>query len=292
MFKTREIALPEFDFAIGGDQPLCVIAGPCVLESYEDALEIARRVQEMCQKIGLSFIFKASYDKMNRGNARSYRGPSLEEGLAIHARIREELGVPVLTDAHSATEASIVGEVVDVVQIPAYLCLQTDLALAAAATGKVVNIKKGQFLDPHAMKGIFSKLENESNDRLLVTERGTTFGYNNLVSDMKCLPILRAMGYPVVFDPTHIIRKPGIPSSAPEGGDPQYVPHLTRAAVAAGIDALFIETHPEPRTAACDACSMLRTGYLQDLLEQAHSLNQMVKSWDLQPRTRDEHGFV
>lgn len=292
MFKTKEIAVPGFDFAIGGDNPLCLIAGPCVLESYESAVEVAREVQGICKDLGVNFIFKSSYDKMNRGNARSYRGPSMEEGLEIHGRIREELRVPVLTDAHSAAEAERVGAVVDVVQIPAYLCLQTDLSEAAAATGKVVNIKKGQFLDPYAMKGILSKMEDFGNTQVLLTERGTTFGYNNLVSDMKSLPILRGLGHPVVFDPTHIIRKPGIPSSAPEGGDPEFVPHLTRAAVAAGIDALFVETHPEPRVAGCDACSMLRTGYLRDLLEQATALDKLVKTWDLAPRSRDQHGFV
>jgi 2-dehydro-3-deoxyphosphooctonate aldolase (KDO 8-P synthase) len=290
--KTKEVPLDGFDFAIGGDNPLCLIAGPCVLEDADTAMAVAKDVKQVCGDLGVNYIFKSSYDKMNRGNARSYRGPSMEDGLSIHRKIREELGVPVLTDVHSAEECRKVGEIVDVVQIPAYLCMQTDLSQAAAETGKVVNIKKGQFLDPFAMKGILSKMADFGNEKVLVTERGTTFGYNNLVSDMKCLPILRSMGYPVVFDPTHVIRRPGIPSSKPEGGEPEYVPHLTRAAVAAGIDALFIETHPEPRTAGCDSCSMYRTGYLTELLEQVTALDKMVKGWDLSIRARDEHGFV
>lgn len=290
--KTQEVPLEGFDFAIGGENPLCLIAGPCVLEEPDTALGVARQVKALCDELGVNYVFKASYDKMNRGNARSYRGPMIEGGLDTHKRIRDELGVPVLTDIHSAEEAKRVGEVVDVVQIPAYLCMQTDVSEAAASTGKVVNIKKGQFLDPHAMKGILSKMEDFGNTKVLVTERGTTFGYNNLVSDLKCLPILREMGYPVVFDPTHVIRRPGISSAKPEGGEPEYVPHLTRAAVAAGVDALFIETHPEPRTAGCDSCSMYRTGYLRELLEQVTLLDSMVKKWDLGIRARDEHGFV
>lgn len=292
MLKTKAVPLEGFDFAIGGDNPLCLIAGPCVLEDADTAMRVAEEVKGLCSELGISYVFKSSYDKMNRGNARSYRGPDPEEGLRIHARIRAELGVPTLTDVHSAAEAKMAGEVVDIVQIPAYLCMQTDLAEAAARTGKVVNVKKGQFLDPFAMKGILSKFEDFGNTKVLITERGTTFGYNNLVSDLKCLPILRAMGAPVVFDPTHIIRRPGIPSGKPEGGEPEYVPHLTRAAVAAGIDALFIETHPEPRTAGCDSCSMYRTGYLKELLTQVTQLDALVKTWDLGIRPRDQHGFV
>lgn len=292
MLKTKSVPVEGYDFSIGGDNPLCLIAGPCVLEDPEVALEVATNLRDLTKKLGINYIFKASYDKMNRGNARSYRGPMASEGLKIHETIQRELGVPTLTDVHSAEEATRVGEIVDIVQIPAYLCMQTDISEAAAKTGKVINIKKGQFLDPYAMKGILSKFADFGNEKVLITERGTTFGYNNLVSDLKCLPILRSMGVPVVFDPTHIIRRPGISSSKPEGGEPEFVPHLTRAAVAAGVDALFIETHPEPRLAGCDSCSMYRTGYMETLLEQVSQIDQMVKGWDLGIQSRDSHGFV
>ncbi len=290
--KTKAIPLEGYGFSIGGDNPLCLIAGPCVLEDPDVALQIAKDVKALCDEFGVNYVFKASYDKMNRGNARSYRGPMMGDGLNTHRLIQKELKIPTLTDVHSAEEAGRVGEVVDIVQIPAYMCMQTDLAEAAAKTGKVVNVKKGQFLDPHAMKGILSKFSDFGNEKVIITERGTTFGYNNLVSDLKCLPILRSMGHPVVFDPTHVIRRPGISSALPEGGEPEYVPHLTRAAVAAGVDALFIETHPEPRVAGCDSCSMYRTGYLRELLKQVTQLDAIVKGFDLGIRPRDEHGFV
>jgi 2-dehydro-3-deoxyphosphooctonate aldolase (KDO 8-P synthase) len=198
----------------------------------------------------------------------------------------------VLTDVHSEDEARLAGEVVDVVQIPAYLSQQTSLSLTVARTGRAVNIKKGQFLAPRAVVGIASKIESAGNPRIFVTERGTTFGYSDLVADFRSLPLVRSLGYPVVLDATHLIRYPGISSSDPAGGEPEYVPHLCRAAVAAGCDGLFIETHPEPRLAGCDACSMLKLSYVPELLEQVAAIDRMVKKWNLGIRIRDEHGFV
>lgn len=289
---TRPVPLEGFDLSIGGDAPLAVLSGPDVLESAEEAIHIARSVKQHCDELGLTYVFKASYDKGNRSRAASYRGPMLEEGLTILSRVREEVGCPVLTDVHSTEEAHMAGEVVDIVQIPAYLCMQTELVQAAARTGKIVNMKKGQFLDPWACKGLVAKVEEAGNDKVLLTERGTSFGYNHLVSDIRCLPVMRSTGAPVVYDATHIIRRPGIAASAPEGGQPEFVPHLVRAAVAAGVDALFLETHPEPRTAGCDQSSMLRLDYMPELLEQAAKLHATVREWDLSIRERDEHGFV
>ena len=280
------------DVSIGGGAPLCVISGPDVLEGLDAAVHIAEGVKAICDGLGLGYVFKASYDKGNRGLASSYRGPMLEPGLEMLAAVRERVGCPVLTDVHSEEEAGRAGEVVDIVQIPAYLSMQTALVQAAARTGRAVNIKKGQFMDPHAARSPIDKVRGEGNERVLITERGTTFGYNDLVSDLRCLPILRSHGAPVVYDATHIIRHPGTPAREPRGGSPEFVPHLVRAAVAAGVDALFLETHPEPRMAACDQSSMLRLAYMPELLEQAARIHALVSPWDQGLRERDAHGFV
>lgn len=290
MTKVREVVVG--DVRIGGGNPLVLIAGPCVLEGREAALEVAARLRELVDELGIPWIFKASYDKANRGESASYRGPLAGDGLAILAEVRERFNVPVLTDAHDPQEAEEVGKVVDVIQVPAYLSMQTPLALAAGRTGKAVNVKKGQFLSPQALAGIVRKIESTGNRRILLTERGTTFGYGDLVADFRSLPLMRGLGCPVVLDPTHIIRRPGIPSSDPRGGDPEFVPHLSRAGVAAGIDALFIETHLSPERALCDACSMLRFDYLRLLLEQCIAIDRLVKGWDLSLRTRRPDGFV
>ncbi|MBI4871618.1 MAG: 3-deoxy-8-phosphooctulonate synthase [Candidatus Riflebacteria bacterium] len=290
MTVPREVVVG--DVRIGGGNPLVLIAGPCVMEGREATLELAGRLRELVDTLAIPWIFKASYDKANRGEAPSFRGPRLEEGLAILAEVRERYGVPVLTDVHDPHEAELAGRLVDVVQIPAYLSMQTPLALAAGHTRKAVNVKKGQFLSPGAMAGVARKIESTGNQRILLTERGTTFGYGDLVADFRSLPRMRALGYPVVLDPTHIIRRPGTPSSEPRGGDPEYVPHLTRAGVGAGLDALFIETHLEPEKACCDACSMLRFDYLRELLEQCLELDRAVKKWDLSVRPRRSDGFV
>lgn len=290
MIPSRTVAIG--DVVIGGGGPLAVIGGPCVLEDREVNLLIARRLKEITTRLGLPYIFKASYDKGNRAVSTSYRGPMLDAGLRLLAEIREEVGVPVLTDVHSEAEAERAAAVVDVLQVPAYMCMQTSLIEAVARTGRAVNVKKGQFLTPGAVEGIVQKVRSCGNERLLLTERGTTFGYQNLVSDMRALPIMRATGCPVVFDPTHVIRRPGISSSAPEGGEPEFVPHLTRAAVAAGVDALFIETHPDPRTASCDASSMYPLDLVEELLTQATSLHELVGTWDLGIRPRGTNGFL
>jgi len=277
---------------IGSGNPLVLIGGPCVLEEKETNFQIAKELKEICNDLEIPFIFKASYDKGNRGVNSSYRGPMIEDGLAELKAIGAEFNVPVITDVHNETEAKKASESVDILQIPAYLCMQTSLIEAAAKTGKPLNIKKGQFLSPFNVSGIIQKVESFGNDQLMLTERGTVFGYNNLVSDFKALPAMRSANVPVVFDPTHIIRKPGISSSAPEGGSPEFVPHLTRAAVASGIDALFIETHPSPELAKCDACSMYPLHHMRELLTQVKEIDKMVKKWHLGLKTKNERGFL
>lgn len=278
---------------IGGKgNPCAIIAGPDVLEELDEAIHIASEMKKICERVGLPYIFKASYDKGNRADSKSYRGPLIEKGLAQLAEVRKKVGCPVLTDVHSEDEAKVAGEVVDVIQLPAYLCMQTALTLAIARTGKPVNVKKGQFAPPRAMASIAKKIESVGNQNVFFTERGATFGYSDLVADFRTLPLIRSLGYPVVLDPTHIIRYPGISAQVPEGGEPEYVPHLCRAGVAAGCDALFIETHPEPRKAACDAASMIRLKYVGEMLEQVAAIDKLAKTWDLGVRGRDEHGFV
>lgn len=279
------------DITVGGDK-LVVIGGPCVLEDYDQALNIATELKGICAHHGAGYIFKASYDKGNRGSGRSYRGPMLEEGLEMLAQIRKELHIPVITDVHAEKEAEQAAKYVDALQIPAYLCMQTALSEACGKTGLPVNIKKGQFLHPDAMKSIALKVLEAGSSGVMLTERGTTFGYRYLVSDMTALPIMRSMGHPVVFDATHIVRYPGISSSLPEGGGPEFVPALVRAAVGCGVDALFIETHPIPAQAACDACSMIPLGYMNDIIFQATSLHRMIRDWNLAMPPRGRDGFV
>jgi 2-dehydro-3-deoxyphosphooctonate aldolase (KDO 8-P synthase) len=280
------------DIQIGSGNPLVLIGGPCVLEARETNFKIASELKTICDKLNIPYIFKASYDKGNRGVNSSYRGPMIEDGLAELKAISEEFDVPVITDVHNEIEAQKAGEVVDILQIPAYLCMQTSLIEAAAKTGKPLNVKKGQFLSPFNVSGIIQKVESFGNDQLMITERGTVFGYNNLVSDFKALPAIRNAGVPVVFDPTHIIRKPGISSSVPEGGDPEFVPFLARAATASGIDALFMETHPAPERALCDACSMYPLHHMEELLFQIKELDKLVKQWSLTVMDKNENGFL
>lgn len=289
--EVREVMVGNVKIG-GKGNPCAIIAGPDVLEELDEAIHIATELKRICDRVGLPFIFKASYDKGNRADQRSYRGPLIEKGLEQLATIRSKVGCPVLTDVHTEEEAKIAGKVVDVIQLPAYLCMQTALTIAIAETGKPVNVKKGQFAPPRAMASIARKIESTGNMNVFITERGASFGYSDLVADFRNLPLTRSMGYPIVLDPTHIIRYPGISAQVPEGGEPEYVPHLCRAGVAAGVDALFIETHPEPRKAACDAASMLRLKWVPELLEQVAAIDKMVKQWDLSVRGRDEHGFV
>lgn len=266
------------DFSIGEDQPLALIAGPCVIESESVVLQTAERIQAIARKLNIPLIFKSSYLKDNRSSAKSYQGVGLDKGMEILQKVRDTLGLPVISDIHDQHDAPAAGDVLDIIQIPAYLSMQTGLTLAAAKTGKPVNVKKGQFLDPHDVKHIVGKIEGEGNHQILLTDRGTVFGYHNLVVDMRSFQIMRGHGYPVVFDPTHAIRVYGISSSDPRGGTPQFVPSLSRAAVAAGIDAIFIETHPDCQNALCDAASMWPLDLLEPLLIQLKEVDELVRA--------------
>jgi 2-dehydro-3-deoxyphosphooctonate aldolase (KDO 8-P synthase) len=270
--KTVEIGGVRF----GDAHPLVLIAGPCVIESQRHATDIARALRELSARHRVPFIFKASYDKANRTSIRSYRGPGLVEGLRILAAIRAELGVPILTDVHEPSQAAAAAEVVDVLQIPAFLCRQTDLLVAAARTGRAVNIKKGQFLAPHDMLHAIEKITGSGNERVLVTERGTTFGYNNLVVDMRSLPMLRGLGHPVVFDVTHSLQLPGAGDGV-TSGLAQYIEPLASAGVAAGVDAIFLEVHENPPQARSDAANALRLELLDGLLARLTAIDAIVK---------------
>ena len=263
------------EIQIGPKQPLALIAGPCVIESEEIVLNTAEAVKMLAEKHGFPFIFKSSYLKDNRSSATSYQGPGLEKGLTILRKVKDEVGVPVLSDVHDQHDADAAAEVLDVIQIPAYLSMQTSLTLAVARTGKPVNVKKGQFLDPGDMKNVIGKIEGEGNTNILLTERGAFFGYHNLVVDIRSLSIMRSLGYPVVIDPTHAIRVYGMPSSDPSGGNPEFVPALSRAAVAAGCEAIFIETHPNCSKALCDAASMWPLERLENLLVQVKRIHEL-----------------
>jgi len=271
--------------------PLTLIAGPCVLESRELALEIAGSLAAICRQLGIDYVFKASFDKANRSSGRSFRGPGLEEGLAILADVRERVGVPVLTDIHESHQAAAAAEVVDVLQIPAFLCRQTDLLLAAAAavagSDRIVNIKKGQFLAPWDMAQVVAKLRSAGLDdprRLWLTERGSSFGYNTLVVDYRSLPQLQALGCPVIFDATHSVQQPGGQGSS-SGGQREFVAPLARAAVAVGVDGLFMETHPDPDRAPSDGPNMVPLHRMEALLEQLLALRAVLTATGPAPST-------
>ncbi len=268
--------VPVKDITFGGSLPFVLIAGPCVIESEAATLEAAARLKEITTKLGIPFIFKSSYDKANRSSARSYRGPGLKEGLRILSRVGRELNLPLLSDVHRFEELGPASEVLDVLQIPAFLCRQTDFLVEAGRTNRVVNIKKGQFLAPWDIKNAVEKVASTGNEKILITERGVSFGYNNLIADMRALPIMRALGYPVVFDATHAVQLPGAGGTA-SSGDRQYVPHLTRAAMAVGVDALFLEVHACPDKALCDGPNMLSLDELPALLRQAQQIDRIVK---------------
>ncbi|MBM3393670.1 MAG: 3-deoxy-8-phosphooctulonate synthase [Betaproteobacteria bacterium] len=264
-------------FEAGLEQPLFLIAGPCVVESRELAMETAGRLQEVTRAVGVPFIFKSSYDKANRSSSKSYRGLGMDKGLAILADVKAALGVPILTDVHEADECAIAAEVVDVLQTPAFLCRQTDFIRAAASTGRPVNIKKGQFLSPWEMKNVVSKAKEASGgDNVMVCERGFSFGYNNLVSDMRSLVVMRDTGCPVVFDATHSVQLPGGQGDA-SGGQREFVPALARAAVATGISGLFMETHPDPAKALSDGPNAWPLHLMRGLLETLVELDRTVK---------------
>ena len=264
-------------FEVGLDRPLFLIAGPCVIESQQMALDTAGQLQEICRELNLPFIYKSSYDKANRSSGKSFRGFGLDAGLKILGEVKAQLGVPVLTDVHGIDEIAAVAAVVDVLQTPAFLCRQTDFIQAAASAGKPVNIKKGQFLSPWDMQNVVEKARDASGqDNIMVCERGASFGYNNLVSDMRSLAVMRNTGCPVVFDATHSVQLPGGQGTV-SGGQREFVPVLARAAVAAGISGLFMETHPDPSKALSDGPNAFPLGHLKALLKTLMALDKAVK---------------
>ncbi len=264
---------------IGGGNPLALVCGPCVIEDEKTMMTAAEGILKIAQKLRIPLIFKSSYLKDNRSSEKSYQGPGLKDGLAMLWRIKEKFDIPLLSDIHDMHDAEACAEVLDIIQIPAYLCMQTTLTLAVAKTGRVVNVKKGQFLDPEDMKNVIKKIENTGNNKIILTERGACFGYHNLVVDMRSLVTMRELGYPVMFDPTHSIRVYGLPSSDPRGGTPQFVPALTRAGVAVGVDMLFIESHPDPSQALCDAASQWPLSRLEELLKQALEVDRAARKF-------------
>jgi 2-dehydro-3-deoxyphosphooctonate aldolase (KDO 8-P synthase) len=258
--------------------PLFIIAGPCVIESAELCLTVGRNVKRVCEQLGLPYIFKASFDKANRSSNDSFRGPGLIDGLAVLERVKKELDLPVLTDIHEPSQAAVAGKIVDVLQVPAFLARQTDLLLACGKTGRWVNIKKGQFMSPPEMKTAAEKVASTGNNNILLTERGTFFGYNRLVNDFTALPMMKSFGHPVVFDITHSTQQPAAMGHQ-SGGNPQYSPLLARAAVAAGVDGLFLECHPDPKSAKSDAATMLNLNEVQPLLAQCKDLVELRRKW-------------
>ena len=263
-------------YKVGPGQPMLLLAGPCVLEGYEHSLAIGQEVKRICEKLGMPYVFKASFDKANRSSYDSFRGSGLEEGLKQLAAIKKELGVPIVSDIHETYQVEKAAEVLDVLQIPAFLCRQTDLVYAAGKTGKCVNVKKGQFLAPWDMKNVISKLEAAGNHDILLTERGSSFGYNTLVTDMRGLAIMRELGYPVVMDATHSVQIPGGKGTS-SGGQSQYVPHMARAAAAVGVDALFLEVHDDPSKALSDGPNMVRLDQLEALLTDVLAIDKIVR---------------
>lgn len=263
------------DIKVGDGAPPLIIAGPCVIESEEITLQTALRLKEICSAAGFPFIFKSSYDKANRTSAASYRGPGMDRGLRILDEVKKKVAVPVLSDIHSPDEAAAAAQVLDVLQLPAFLCRQTDLILAAARTGKPVNIKKGQFLAPWDVRNIIEKFTSTGNRQLLLTERGTSFGYNNLVVDFRSLPIMRSFGHPVIFDVTHSLQLPG-GQGASSGGQREFAEAFARAAVAVGVDGLFMEVHPDPDKALCDGPNMIPLDKVPRLLRMIKDIHGLM----------------
>ncbi len=283
--RTETTTLPKREFVvkggrtdvkIGSGHGLAVISGPCVIDSKELIFEAARALVDITQRLGVPCIFKSSYEKDNRGSEKNWQGPMANEGLKVLAAVRKEFGIPVLTDVHRTEDVEQVAEYVDVLQIPAYMCQQTSLALACGKTGKAINVKKGQFLAPEGMAGVVGKIRSTGNSNILLTERGASFGYNRLVADMRSIPLMQETGTPACFDATHVVRLYGISSADPAGGEPRFVPHLTLAAVAAGADALFLETHPRPMEAKCDAASQLNLKHYEGLLKMCIEVRKAI----------------
>jgi 2-dehydro-3-deoxyphosphooctonate aldolase (KDO 8-P synthase) len=271
---TREISIGNV--TIGGNRPLVLIAGPCVIENESATLRHAERLMTLCNGLSIPLIFKASYDKANRTSIAAFRGPGLRDGLAILRKVKESLGVPVISDVHSIEQIAPAAEVLDVLQIPAFLCRQTDLLIAAAKSGRVINVKKGQFLAPWDMKNVAGKLSASGTEDIILTERGASFGYNNLVVDMRSFPVMRATGYPVVFDATHSVQLPGGQGDS-SGGQREFVEYLSRAAVATGIDGVFMEVHEDPDKAFCDGPNSIPLNELPALLKMLKALDGVIK---------------
>ncbi|MFV2032451.1 MAG: 3-deoxy-8-phosphooctulonate synthase [Gammaproteobacteria bacterium] len=269
------------NFSVGKGEKLCLIAGPCLLESADLGKRVAEHMVKLSEKLGFNYVFKSSYEKDNRGAASNHRGLGIDEGLKAHQAIGKEFNIPLLSDVHRESDCAVAAEVLDVLQIPAYLCQQTSLLVAAGETGKVVNVKKGQFLAPEDMASAIDKLESVNNKNILLCERGASFGYHRLVSDMRSIPIMSGLGYPVIFDAGHIVRIYGISSKDPRGGEPQFIPALSRAGMAAGAHGLFVETHPNPMEGLCDAASMYKLDEMEGLLSKAVQIHDMVQSWDI-----------
>jgi len=264
------------DFTIGDNKGFVLIAGPCVLENEEAAMDLALYLKELTAKLKIPYIFKASYDKANRTSLNSYRGPGLKDGLAILQRVKEKTGVPVLSDVHRFEEIDPAARVLDIMQLPAFLCRQTDFILEIAKKARVINVKKGQFLAPGDVANIIAKVKSTGNDNMMITERGASFGYNNLVFDVRALPIIRNMGYPVIFDATHSVQLPGGAGVA-SGGEREMAKYLARAAVAAGVDGVFLEVHRNPEKALCDGANSLYLDSLEELLTMLKKIDEVVK---------------
>ena len=273
----KNITIKCKNLKISNDNPFCLIAGPCQLENEQHAIDMAGKIKEITKKYQLGFIYKTSFDKANRTSIKGKRGAGLDKSLPIFDKIRKELETPVLTDIHTAEQCSIVSEHVDVIQIPAFLCRQTDLLIAAAKTKKIINVKKGQFLAPWDITNVIKKISESGNENILITERGSSFGYNSLVSDMRSLPIMAKTGYPVVFDATHSVQQPGGLGDK-SGGQREFVPILSRAAVAVGVAAVFIETHNDPDNAPSDGANMIPLNKLDELLNQLIEIDKLIKS--------------
>ena len=266
------------DFEIGGDK-LTILAGPCAIESQEILNETAQGLKEITRDLDINFVFKSSFDKANRSSLTSFRGPGLEKGLAMLQEVKEKFDLPIVTDIHEPAQAQRVAQVADIIQIPAFLCRQTDLLVSAGKTDKILNIKKGQFLAPEQMKSLIKKVEDTGNKKIMVTDRGTTFGYNNLVVDFRGIPIMKEFGYPVVFDATHSVQLPGANGTS-SGGDRRFVPTLAKSAMASGADVLFFEIHPEPDKALCDGANMIALKDAKELFDICNKIFKLVRGLD------------
>lgn len=262
-------------FSVGPGQPLLLLGGPCALESEGLAREVAGEMQAICKRLGINYVFKASFDKANRTSLAAFRGPGIDEGLEILGRIRADLSVPVVSDIHDVSQVAKAAEVLDILQIPAFLCRQTDLLVAAAQSGKPINLKKGQFVSPWDMANAVAKVKGSGNSQLMLTERGSCLGYNNLVVDMRSLPVMRGLGCPVIYDATHSVQLPG-GAGGSSGGQREFIPPLTRAAVAAGIDGLFMEIHPDPDRALCDGPNSMPLAEVEGLLRKLLAIHRLV----------------